>query len=65
MKAKVYYNCVQVEIEPGAVLQFKKLGDLNLEKTPVIISGEVDKKHFKKARECGLEELATNMWGAR
>ena len=65
MKAKVYYNCVRVEVSPGCVLQFKKLGDLNLEQSPVIISGEIDKKHFKKARERGLEELSANMWGAR
>ena len=65
MKARVDYKCVRVEVSPGCVLEFKKLGDLNLEKTPVIISGEVDEKHFKKARERGLEELSTNMWGAR
>jgi hypothetical protein len=74
MKATVYADCVRVEVEKDIVLEFKRLGDLNLKKTPIvrvgplceIISAEYkNKKKLKLARECGLEELATNMWGAR
>lgn len=74
MKATVYDHCVRVEVEEDVVLEFKRLGGLNMEEMHIvrmgplceIVSGEYkNKKKLRLARERGLEELAANAWGAR